>query len=112
MANRNRITVEGMDFHLLFRSNLKRIYVNTKKAEQTRTKYMTAVKEKIPFSKYFKIRVTVHPEIEDSTGDMFIFLPKSITHDDMIRKIEKIDAVAVLSKRDAEKKDMDTTNIP
>jgi hypothetical protein len=73
---------------------------------------MTAVRERIPFSKYFRSLVTVHPEIEEMACDMFILLPKSITHDDMIMKIEKIDAVAVLSKSDAEKKDMDTTNIP
>ncbi len=73
---------------------------------------MTAVRERIPFSKYFRTRVTVHPETEDRSGDMFIFLPKSITHDDMIRNIEKIEAFAVLSNRDAEKKDADTTNMP
>ncbi len=73
---------------------------------------MTAVKERMPFSKNFSMRVTVHPEIEDRCGDMFMFLPKSITHDDMIRNIEKIEAFAVLSNRDAEKKDIDTTNIP
>ena len=112
MADRNKITVEEMGFHLCAISNLKRIYVNTKRAEQTRTKYMTAVKEKIPFSKYFKIRVTVHPEIEDRIGDMFIFFPKSITHDDIIKKIEKMEAFALLLKRDAEKKDTDTTNMP
>jgi len=103
-VSRNRITVDDIDFHLPCRSNLKRIYVRIKKKEQIRTKYITAVKERIPFSKYFKTSVTVHAETETRNGDIFMLLPKSISHDDMIRNIAKIEEFAVFSNRDAEKK--------
>ena len=54
--------------------------------------------------------MTVHPETDDRKDDTTIFFPKSITHDNIIRNNEKIEAFAILSNRAAEKKDTDTFN--